>query len=135
EAVASPQRLSNDLEQAHRLLDLVTSVPMHVWGRDETGADDMWTSNSVISWLIIRSGLPAQGIGPPTGGSAPGWDAGVVAASAGRAREFPGNGGCARTVPKPRARLRRTPGPPLRREDIAAVAIAGPRPRRERAFR
>src|SRR5207247_11415755 len=69
EAVASPQRLSNDREPAHGLLDLVPSVPMHVWGRDETGADDTWTSNSVISWLIIRSGLPTQGIGPPTGGS------------------------------------------------------------------
>ena len=38
EAVASPQRLSNDPGQARRLLDLVASVPALMWGRDELGA-------------------------------------------------------------------------------------------------
>jgi len=42
EAVESPQRLSDDLLQAHRLLDLVPSVPTPVWGRDEFGTGEMW---------------------------------------------------------------------------------------------
>ena len=79
-AVASPQRLSNDPLRARQLLDLVDSVPAMVWGRDELGAGDMWNSNSVISWLLDRSGLPADAILPPTGGSAPGWHAGLVTA-------------------------------------------------------
>ena len=81
EAVASPQRLSNDPGQARRLLDLVASVPALMWGRDELGAGEMWNSNSVISWLLVRSGLPAHAFQPPTGGRAPGWEAGIVAAN------------------------------------------------------
>jgi hypothetical protein len=40
----------------------------------------MWNSNSVIAWLIARSGLDAEAIQPPTGGRAPGWNAGLVVA-------------------------------------------------------
>jgi hypothetical protein len=80
EAVASPQRLSDDPRRARRLLDLVGSVPSLVWGRDEIGAGDMWNSNSVISWLLARSGLPTETISPPAGGRAPGWKAGLVTA-------------------------------------------------------
>jgi hypothetical protein len=80
EAVASPQRLSDDPRQARRLLDLVGSVPTPVWGRDELGAGEMWNSNSVVSWLLARSGLPTEGIRPPAGGRAPGWEAGLVTA-------------------------------------------------------
>lgn len=80
EAVASPQRLSDDPRQARRLLDLVPSVPTPVWGRDELGAGEMWNSNSFISWLIARSGLGAESIHVPVGGRAPGWDAGIVVA-------------------------------------------------------
>ena len=35
EAVASPQRLSDDPELARRILELVPQVPTPVWGRDE----------------------------------------------------------------------------------------------------
>ncbi len=80
EAVASPQRLSGDQGDARCLLDLVAFVPRPVWGRDELGAGEMWNSNSVISWLLARSGLPTEGIRPPEGGRAPGWNAGLVAA-------------------------------------------------------
>jgi hypothetical protein len=80
EAVDSPRRLTDDADLAWRLLELVPSVPTPVWGRDELGAGEMWNSNSVISWLIVRSGLPAESIRPPAGGRAPGWDAGVVVA-------------------------------------------------------
>lgn len=80
EAVASPQRLSHDPEHALRLLDLVDAVPPLVWGRDRLGVGDMWSSNSVISWLLARSGLPVERIRPPKGGRAPGWMAGVIVA-------------------------------------------------------
>jgi hypothetical protein len=40
----------------------------------------MWNSNSLISWLIARSGLDVDAIRPPTGGRAPGWHAGMVIA-------------------------------------------------------
>lgn len=80
EAVASPQRLSEDVDQARRVLDLAGSVPTLVWGRDELRTGEMWNSNSVISWLLARSGLPVDAIHPPVGGRAPGWDVGVVAA-------------------------------------------------------
>ncbi|MGH2820004.1 MAG: hypothetical protein ACRDJ5_05050, partial [Actinomycetota bacterium] len=79
-AVASPQRLSDDPRRARRLLDLVGYVPRLVWGRDEAGAGEMWNSNSVISWLVARSGLPTDMISPPAGGRAPGWETGLVTA-------------------------------------------------------
>jgi hypothetical protein len=40
----------------------------------------MWNSNSMISWLLAKSGLPVEGINPPPGARAPGWDAGIVLA-------------------------------------------------------
>lgn len=80
DAVQSPQHLSDDADHAHRLLDLVPQVPTPVWGRDELGAGEMWNSNSIISWLITRSGLEIDSIHPPTGGRAPGWHAGIVMA-------------------------------------------------------
>jgi hypothetical protein len=80
EAVASPQRLSDDPDTARRILDLVGSVPALVWGRDELGTGEMWNSNSVVSWLLVRSGLSTEAIRPPAGGRAPGWGAGVVTA-------------------------------------------------------
>jgi hypothetical protein len=83
EAVASPRRLSSDETQARRLLAMTPLVPEYVWGRDELRTGEMWNSNSVISWLLTRSGLPAAQIHPPDGGRAPGWATGVVAAELG----------------------------------------------------
>lgn len=80
EAIASPQRLSDDPIQAQRLLDLVPQVPTAVWGRDELDAGEMWNSNSLTSWLIERSGLDSEKIKLPVRGRAPGWDAGLVVA-------------------------------------------------------
>jgi hypothetical protein len=80
DAVASPQRLSDDPRLARLLLELVVSVPAMIWGRDELGTGDMWNSNSVISWLLARCGLPADAVQPPAGGRAPGWLAGIVQA-------------------------------------------------------
>jgi hypothetical protein len=80
QAVNSPQLLSDDPRLARRLLDLVGDLPSPLWGRDELGTGEMWNSNSVIAWLLASSGLPMDGIRPPAGGRAPGWQAGLVAA-------------------------------------------------------
>jgi hypothetical protein len=40
----------------------------------------MWNSNSVIAWVIARSGIDTDSIQPPAGGRAPGWQAGLVVA-------------------------------------------------------
>jgi len=79
-AVASPQRVSDDADQAHRVLDLANDVPVHVWGRRHPRLGEMWNSNSVISWLLTTAGIPADDIHPPRGGRAPGWAAGLIAA-------------------------------------------------------
>lgn len=81
EAVDSPQRLSSEPADAERLLELAPQVPFFVWGRDELAVGDMWNSNSQIAWLIARTGLDADSIKPPAGGRAPGWHAGLVAAT------------------------------------------------------
>jgi hypothetical protein len=80
QAVGSPVRLTNDREQARRVLDLLPSIPTPVWGRDELHTGEMWNSNSVVSWLLVRSGVPLDSIRPPSDGRAPGWHAGVVIA-------------------------------------------------------
>jgi hypothetical protein len=80
EAVGSPVCLSRDVVVATRILELVSEVPTPVWGRDELHAGEMWNSNSLISWLITRSGLDVEAVLPPLGGRAPGWHAGIVVA-------------------------------------------------------
>ena len=85
EAVDSPRELSTDATVAERVLSLTPHVPTLVWGRDESETGDMWNSNSVISWLIARSGLPVETVQPPPGGRAPGWKAGIVVAQRERA--------------------------------------------------
>jgi hypothetical protein len=80
EAAASPRRLTDEEPRAQRVLDLVPHVPTHVWGRDGLKTGDMWNSNSVISWLIARSGIDTDSIHPPTAGRAPGWQARLAVA-------------------------------------------------------
>jgi hypothetical protein len=77
EAVGSPQRLTDDPVVAQRMLDLLPAVPPLVWGRDQARVGEMWNSNSVTSWLMVRSGLGVETARMPPGGRAPGWDAGV----------------------------------------------------------
>jgi hypothetical protein len=83
EAVSSPVRVASDLARAQRVLDLVPSVPTPVWGRDGLRTGDMWNSNSLISWLLVRAGVDTDRLQPPSGGRAPGWDAGLVVARRG----------------------------------------------------
>jgi hypothetical protein len=80
EAVNSPQRLTTDQDRARRVLDVVAQVPTPVWGRDELGTGEMWNSNSVIAWVMARSGIDTASVQPPTGGRAPGWQAGLLVA-------------------------------------------------------
>jgi hypothetical protein len=68
EAVDSPQRLTTDEDHARRVLDVVAQIPTPVWGRDELGTGEMWNSNSVIAWVIARSGVDTASIQPPTRG-------------------------------------------------------------------
>ncbi|MCZ7532057.1 MAG: hypothetical protein M5U23_01365 [Acidimicrobiia bacterium] len=80
-AVDSPQLLTEDPQQARRVLDCVGSTPTLTWGRDEIGAGEMWNSNSVTAWVLGRSGLPVDTIHPPSHGRVPGWMAGIRAAN------------------------------------------------------
>ena len=77
EAVSSPVRVANDVMHATRILELVSLVPMLVWGRDELHTGDMWNSNSLISWLLARGGVEMSALQPPAGGRTPGWRAGL----------------------------------------------------------
>jgi hypothetical protein len=79
-AVAS-DRLSTDRDRARRVIELVPEVPAVTWGRDELRTGEMWNSNSLVAWLLARSGHEIEAIGPPCGGRSPGWRAGVVLAA------------------------------------------------------
>jgi len=114
EAVSSPVRVSSDLACARAILDLVPSVPTPVWGRDELGTGDMWNSNSVISWLLVRAGVDGKQVSPPCGGRAPGWDAGVVVAQRQILAEGNERGARKRAVDRVvRGRLTRKKCPPV----------------------
>jgi hypothetical protein len=89
EAVDSPQRLSNDVARARRVLDLVPAFPTVTWGRDELRTGDMWNSNSLISWLLSLSGHDVDRVDMPPRGRAPGWSAGLVVARRGRSLHGP----------------------------------------------
>jgi hypothetical protein len=82
EAVDSPMRLTTDPVIARRLVELVPHVPVLTWGRDESGLGEMWNSNSIVAWLLARTGVDVTAIAPPGGGRAPGWAAGARLARA-----------------------------------------------------
>ncbi len=56
--------------------------PDGVWGRDESGIGEMRTSNSVIAWVLARSGSVPDRSRPPAGGAPP---AGRLASCGGKA--------------------------------------------------
>jgi hypothetical protein len=80
-AVASPVRVSSDAAVARRILEVLPSIPTPVWGRDELDAGEMWNSNSVVAWTLVRSGIDVSTVLPPSEGRAPGWNAGLVVAA------------------------------------------------------
>ena len=101
EAVASPRRVSANADQAQRVLDLAPHFPTVTWGRDELHTGDMWNSNSLISWLLARTGHPVASIDLPPHGRAPGWTAGLVVAT--RQRNGTGRGEPLPDAPRVRA--------------------------------
>jgi hypothetical protein len=80
DAVDSPLHVSHDAGRARRVLELLPDFPRRTWGADEQRTGDMWNSNSLISWLLARSGHDLTTVSPPAGGRAPGWSAGLVVA-------------------------------------------------------
>lgn len=76
-AVGGPVRLTDDEAVVRRALAAAAEVPVLVWGRDELGLGEMWNSNSVVAWILVRAGIAATALGPPGDGRAPGWKAGT----------------------------------------------------------
>lgn len=74
------RRVATGRARTATLLAAVADVPDLVWGRDELRCGDMWTSNSLVSFLLLRAGVDVVELRPPAGGRAPGWRAGVAAA-------------------------------------------------------
>jgi len=87
QAVGGPVRVTDDAELAARILETLPLIPTPVWGRDELDTGEMWNSNSVVSWVLTRSGASVDTIHPPANGRAPGWHAGIVVATRGRSNE------------------------------------------------
>jgi hypothetical protein len=81
EAVDSPRRVSSDAGRAQAVLDLVPRFPTATWGRDEQHTGEMWNSNSLVAWLLARSGHDTDAVRPPARGRAPGWHAGLTVAA------------------------------------------------------
>ncbi len=79
-AVGRPTVMSRDPARARNLLAQVPQVPPLTWGRDELGLGEMWNSNSIIAWLLLRSGHDLRFVHPPGRGRAPGWTSGVALA-------------------------------------------------------
>ena len=80
-AADSPVLVSTDIGKARRLPEAAAAIPVPVWGRDQLRTGEMWNSNSVVSWLLERSGIGTEHVRPPRRGRAPGWATGVVAAA------------------------------------------------------
>ena len=80
EAVGGSRRLTDEVALAQTVLTMAAATPRLVWGRDEARTGEMWNSNSAISWLLVRSGVPLEAAGFPAGTRAPGWFAGVTVA-------------------------------------------------------
>lgn len=80
-AVSGPLQVTRDPECARRVIATLPTIPTPTWGRDELHTGEMWNSNSVIAWVLTRSGVDASHFEPPASGRAPGWGAGVHVAS------------------------------------------------------
>jgi len=101
-ARSSPVRVADGADRARRAIAVLPSVPTPTWGRDEFHTGEMWNSNSVVAWVLARSGVDVEAVTPPPNGRAPGWGAGVRIA-----RSAAGPGGVAATTAERRGRPRR----------------------------
>jgi hypothetical protein len=75
--VGAPIRLTVDCVFAQRALTEAAHVPAYIWGRRAKGTTEMWTSDSIVSWLLCAIGIDAAAIPVPKGTRAPGWAAGI----------------------------------------------------------
>ena len=80
-ATGEPFVRSTDCSTANAVLALAHEIPRYTWGRRRPGTGEMWTSDSVVSWLLLRAGIELDELGPPAGTRAPGWDAGIAVAT------------------------------------------------------
>jgi hypothetical protein len=81
-AVGGPVTVADDQGTAQTLLRRIHDVPVLTWGRQVPPTEDMWNSNSLVSWLLAVSGVvPVADLLPPDGGRAPGWAAGLALAT------------------------------------------------------
>ncbi|MFE4466763.1 hypothetical protein ACFRCR_16785 [Oerskovia sp. NPDC056781] len=84
-ARSAPVVVTVDTTAVARVLATVSDVAPSTWGRRATGTSEMWNSNSLVSWVLARSGLPTSHLTPP-GGRVPGWKAGLEVAEHDRRR-------------------------------------------------
>jgi hypothetical protein len=80
EAVGGATTVCTDVERTRRALVAVADFPTATWGRDELGVGDMWNSNSLAAFVLVRAGVDVRDLSPPDEGRAPGWIAGAMAA-------------------------------------------------------
>lgn len=73
--------VSKDVDTVRLLLRRIVDVPTLTWGRSVLDTRDMWNSNSLVSWLLVVSGIPIDDVRPPDGCWAPGWTAGIALAT------------------------------------------------------
>jgi hypothetical protein len=78
--VGGPVRVTEDPLVTRRVLTLLPVVPTPTWGRDELNTGEMWSCNSIISWVLTYAGLDTESVPLPRRGRAPGWDAGTAVA-------------------------------------------------------
>ena len=83
EAIGGPVVVGTAPDLARAVLDLVPAVPPLTWGRRPAGSSEMWNSNSVIAWLLVRAGVADADARLPRGARAPGWQTGVEVAERG----------------------------------------------------
>jgi hypothetical protein len=107
-AVGEPTVMSRDPAHAADVLALVHEMPPLTWGRDELGLGEMWNSNSLVAWLLVRSGHDLRCARPPASGRAPGWGSGIALA-----RSMGDNVQAASSVDRP-ARLQNALRPGIR---------------------
>lgn len=107
-ARGGPSRVATDADRVARLLAALADVPRLTWGRDERHLGEMWNSNSIVAWALVRSGHDVVELRPPDDGRAPGWQPGVDLA----ARRRPGAADAGVSAhPAPAGALEREPRP------------------------
>ncbi len=76
EAIGPPTVVPGEAT-ARAVLAAAPDTPTPTWGRPLDGGGDMWSSNSVASWLLATAGVDPAALGRPPGTRAPGWQAGI----------------------------------------------------------